>query len=148
MGPTRRCSWRATPPGRGGRCPPSTGTTRCSSPPRPTRPGSRPPAARGGSGRPAGITDVRGWLREIFANHATPARLADIVRAAELPADLVRGRQLAVLARGADGDAAGRLASALLDQRLRPTEVIAGVPSGSPSAAAVREALGKLTDHD
>ena len=103
-------------------------------------------AVRGG--RPAGITDVRGWLREIFADHATPARLADIVRAAELPADLVRGRQLAVLARVADGDAAGRLASALLDQRLRPTEVIAAVPSDSASAPAVREALGKLTDHD
>jgi hypothetical protein len=105
-------------------------------------------AVRGG--RPAGITDVRSWLREIFVNHATPARLADIVRAAELPADLVRGRQIAILARVADADAAGRLASALLDQRLRPTEVIAAVPSGSASAVAVavREALGKLTDHD
>ena len=103
-------------------------------------------AVRGG--RPAGVTDVRGWLREIFVNHATPARLANIVRAAELPADLVRGRQLAVLARVADGDAAGRLASALLDQRLRPTEVVAAVPSGAATAADVREALGKLTDHD
>jgi hypothetical protein len=103
-------------------------------------------AVRGG--RPAGLTDVRSWLREIFANHATPVRLADIVRAAELPADLVRGRQIAVLARVADPDAAGRLASALLDQRLRPTEVIAAVPPGSTSASAVREALGKLTDHD
>jgi hypothetical protein len=99
-------------------------------------------------GRPAGITDVRSWLREIFANHATPARLADIVRTAELPADLVRGRQIAVLARVADSGAAGRLATALLDQRLRPTEVIAAVPSGSASASAVREVLGKLTDHD
>jgi hypothetical protein len=103
-------------------------------------------AVRGG--RPAGITDVRGWLREIFLSHATPARLADIVRAAELPADLVRGRQIAVLARVADGDAAGRLASALLDQRLRPTEVIAAVPDDSTAAFAVRDALGKLTDHD
>jgi hypothetical protein len=99
-------------------------------------------------GRPAGVTDVRSWLREIFVNHATPARLADIVRTAELPADLVRGRQIAVLAQVADGDAAGRLASALLGQRLRPTEVIAAVPSGSASASAVRETLGKLTDHD
>jgi hypothetical protein len=97
---------------------------------------------------PAAITEVRTWLREIFANHATPARLADIVRAAELPADLVRGRRIAVLARVADGDEAGRLASALLDQRLRPTEVIAAVPSGGASAPLVRETLGKLTDHD
>ena len=57
-------------------------------------------AVRGG--RPAAITDVRGWLRDIFAEHATPARLADIVRAAELPGDLVRGRQIAVLAPVAD----------------------------------------------
>ena len=101
-----------------------------------------------GGGRPAAITDVRGWLRDIFVNHATSTRLADIVRAAELPADLVRGRRIAVLARVADEDAAGRLASALLDQRLRPTEVIAAVPSGSTSTSAVREVLGKLTDHD
>ncbi len=101
-------------------------------------------AVRGG--RPAAITDVRSWLREIFLNHATPARLADIVRTAELPADLVRGRQIAVLGRVADSGAAGRLASALLDQRLRPTEVIAAT---RPTATtAVREALGKLTDHD
>jgi hypothetical protein len=99
-------------------------------------------------GRPAPITDVRSWLREIFVSHATPSRLADIVRAAELPADLVRGRRIAVLARVADGAEAGRLASALLDQRLRPTEVVAAVPSGSASAPVVREALGKLTDHD
>jgi hypothetical protein len=98
--------------------------------------------------RPATVTDFRDSLREIFVNHATPARLADIVRTAELPADLVRGRQIAVLAQVADGDAAGRLASALLGQRLRPTEVIAAVPSGSASASAVRETLGKLTDHD
>jgi hypothetical protein len=99
-------------------------------------------------GRPATITDVRSWLREIFVKHATPARLADIVRTAELPADLVRGRQIAVLARVADADAAGRLASALLDQRLRPTEVVAAGPASGAAAFAVREALGKLTDHD
>ena len=96
--------------------------------------------------RPAAITEVRGWLRDIFVEHATPARLADVVRAAELPANLVRGRQIAVLARVADAGAAARLASALLDQRLRPTEVIAEAPSAA--GFAVREALGKLTDHD
>jgi len=100
--------------------------------------------------RPATADDVRGWLRDIFTDHATPARLAEIVRTAELPADLVRGRRIAVLARVADGDAAGRLAAALLGQRLRPTEVIAAVPSGASSvtAAEVRETLGKLTDRD
>jgi hypothetical protein len=103
-------------------------------------------AIRGGS--PATVTDVRDWLRDLFVNHATPARLADVVRVAELPADLVRGRRIAVLARVADSGAAGRLTSALLDQRLRPTEVVAAVPGGTSAAFAVREALGKLTDHD
>jgi hypothetical protein len=101
-------------------------------------------AVRGG--RPATITDVRGWLRDIFAEHATPARLAEIVRTAELPADLVWGRRIAALARVADSAEADRLAAALLGQRLRPTEVVAAAPPAA--AAAVREALGKLTDHD
>jgi hypothetical protein len=101
-------------------------------------------AVRGG--RPAGLAEVRVWLRDIFAEHATPARLADIVRAADLPGDLVRGRQIAVLATVADAAEAARLASALLDQRQRPAEVVAAT---RPSAmAAVREALGNLTDHD
>jgi len=101
-------------------------------------------AARGA--RPAALSEVRGWLRDIFSDHATPARLADLVRAAELPAGLVLGRQVAVLATVADGASAGRLVTALLDQRLRPTEVIAATNAASASAA--REALGKLTDHD
>ena len=105
------------------------------------------------SGRPAALSEVRDWLREIFAAHATPARLAEIVRVAELPADLVRGRRIAVLSQVADAAEAGRLAAALLDQRLRPTEVVVGVTASGAVAsgaavAAVREALGKLTDHD
>ena len=80
-------------------------------------------ATRGG--RPAALAEVRVWLRDIFAEHATPARLAGILRAADLPGDLVRGRQIAVLATVSDAAEAGRLASALLDQRLRPAEVIA-----------------------
>ena len=45
------------------------------------------------------------------------------------PGDLVRGRQIAVLAAVTDAAEAGRLASALLDQRLRPAEVIAATPT-------------------
>jgi hypothetical protein len=101
-------------------------------------------AARGG--RPAALAEVRVWLRDIFAEHATPARLAGILRAADLPGDLVRGRQIAVLATVSDAAEAGRLASALLEQRLRPAEVI--VATRPSATAAVREALGKLTDHD
>jgi hypothetical protein len=51
-----------------------------------------------------------------------------------------------VLVALADAAQAGRLADALLGQRLRPAEVIAGVPAEAPSgvADAVRAALGPL----
>ena len=101
-------------------------------------------ATRGG--RPAALAEVRVWLRDIFAEHATPARLTEILRVADLPGDLVRGRQIAVLATVSNAAEAGQLASALLNQRLRPAEVIAA--TRPTAAAAVREALGKLTDHD
>ena len=60
--------------------------------------------------RPRGLTEIRAGLRDIFAEHATPARLAALVRAAGLPASLVGGRQVAVLARVTDAAQAGRLA--------------------------------------
>ena len=112
--------------------------------------GRRPGPARGGPRRPPGRDHRRQGLAAGDLRQPRDARPAGRhrPRAPNCPADLVRGRQIAVLARVADGDAAGRLASALLDQRLRPTEVIAAVPAGSAAASAVREALGKLTDHD
>jgi hypothetical protein len=111
-------------------------------------------AAREGS--PVAPDEIRLRLRDIFTDHATPARLAAIARAAGLsgialsggPArGLVAGRQVAVLTVVRDGGEAGRLATALLAQRLRPAEVVAGVP-GAGALAAVRDALGTLTDHD
>jgi hypothetical protein len=101
-------------------------------------------AARGA--RPPALAEVRLSLRDIFAEQSTPARLAAILRAADLPGDLVRGRQIAVLATVADATAAGRLATALLEQRLQPAEVIVG--TGPAATAGVRDALAKLTDHD
>lgn len=92
---------------------------------------------------PAG---TRAGLREVFLAHATPARLTGLVKAAGLPGSLVGGRQVAVLAVVAGAAQAGRLADALLAQRLRPAEVVAGVPDPG-TAAAVREALGTLTGH-
>ena len=74
---------------------------------------------------PLGRAEIRAALRDVFAEHATPARLAAVVRAAGLPAGLVGGRQIAVLAEVADAAQAGRLAAALLSQRLRPAEVVA-----------------------
>ncbi|HEY6787080.1 MAG TPA: hypothetical protein VI365_07190 [Trebonia sp.] len=90
--------------------------------------------------------EVRAGLREIFEAHATPVKLAGVARAAGLPAALVGGRQVTVLA-SVDGAAAARgLAAALLRQRLRPAEVIAGTPAGQ--ADLVTEALGALRDAD
>jgi hypothetical protein len=93
------------------------------------------------------LTDdgIRAGLREIFATHATPVRLAAVARSVGLQAGLVGGRQASVLARVADSAAAGRLAAVLLRQRLAPAEVIV---AASPSiASGVREALNGLADH-
>jgi hypothetical protein len=94
--------------------------------------------------RPLTLTEVRAVLRDIFLASATPARLAALVRAAGLPGALVGGRQVGVLVSVADPAQAGRLAAALLGQRLRPAEVIA---AAAPAAAgAVRAALGPRAD--
>ncbi len=98
--------------------------------------------------RPLSVTEVRVRLRDIFLADATPVRLAALVKAAGLPSALVGGRQVAVLAEVTDGPQAARLAAALLAQRLRPAEVIAGYPTtNTGDAAAVRDALGALARH-
>jgi len=98
---------------------------------------------------PLTVTEIRVLLRDIFTSHATSARLAALAGAAGLPAGLVGGRQVAVLATVTGAAQAGRLAAALLGQRLRPAELVAvtgAVPAAE--AASVRDALGTLTDHD
>jgi hypothetical protein len=94
---------------------------------------------------PPSLTEIRDTLRDVFSGYATPARLAAFVRAADLPASLVGGRQIAVLASVTGAARAARLAAALLSQRLRPAELVAAV--GAAEAASVRDALGTLTDH-
>jgi hypothetical protein len=93
--------------------------------------------------RPLTLPEIRAGLRDIFLASATPARLAALVKAAELPGALVGGRQLGVLVSLTDGAQAGRLAATLLGQRLRPAEVIAAC--ATDAAGAVRAALGALT---
>jgi hypothetical protein len=99
--------------------------------------------------RPLSVAEVRVRLRDIFLAGATPVRLAALVKAAELPGSLVGGRQVAVLAEVSGGTQAARLAAALLAQRLRPAEVIAGCPTtnAGESAGAVRDALSALARH-
>jgi hypothetical protein len=93
---------------------------------------------------PLTASGARAGLREIFEAHATPVKLAGITRAAGLPAALVGGRAVTVLAIVDGAAAARRLAAAQLGQRMRPAEVIAGAPEGQ--AAVVTEALGALRD--
>jgi hypothetical protein len=94
---------------------------------------------------PLTLPELRVRLRDIFAADATPARLAALVKAAGLPGSLVGGRQLGVLVSLADAAQAGRLADALLAQRLRPAEVIASCPLAVEGA--VRSALGTLGEN-
>jgi hypothetical protein len=91
--------------------------------------------------------ETRLMLRDIFTTDATPARLAALALAAGVPAALVGGRQIAVLATVGGAAQAGRLAAALLAQRLRPSELVAAVGAApAAEAAGVRDALGTLTD--
>lgn len=94
---------------------------------------------------PLTLPELRGRLRDIFAADTTPARLAALVKAAGLPGPLVGGRQLGVLVSLADAAQAGRLAAALLAQRLRPVEVIASCPLAAEDS--VRSALSPLREN-
>jgi hypothetical protein len=92
---------------------------------------------------PLTLPEIRVRLRDVFLASATPARLAALIRAAELPGSLVGGRQVGALAVAADTAQAGQLAAAVLAQRFRPAEVIVGVPD-PVAVPAVRDALGEL----
>ncbi len=97
---------------------------------------------------PLSLTEIRRELRDVFISHATPARLTAIARAAGVPANLVGGRQIAVLAAVTSAEHARELAGALLAQRLRPAELVAATGTVHASdTGSVRDALGTLTDH-
>jgi hypothetical protein len=90
-------------------------------------------------------------LREIFAEHATPARLAALARLGGLPDRMVAGRQIAILARVEDAAAASALSASLRGQRMMPAEVVVAVGAPDEEAAtqscrAVTAALGGLAD--
>jgi hypothetical protein len=95
--------------------------------------------------QPLTLPQIRAELREIFLASATPARLGALLRAAELPGTLAGGRRVGVLVTLDDAAQAGRLATALLGQRLRPAEVIAA--AAAEAAGPVRSALGVLGEH-
>jgi hypothetical protein len=98
---------------------------------------------------PAGIRDV---LRGLFQEHATPVRLVDLARLAGLPTGPAGSREIAVVAQltgSADAGEVSRLASAVLRQRHRPSEVVVSWPAGSAGTAlterAVAAELAELT---
>ena len=87
-------------------------------------------------------------LREIFAGHATPVRLAALAELAGLAAGQVSGRQVAVLARVEDATAAAALSAGLRRQRMAPAEVVVAVAArpGEPADAACRSVTAALGD--
>ena len=87
-------------------------------------------------------------LREIFAGHATPVRLAALADLAGLAAGQVSGRQVAVLARVEDATAAAALSAGLRRQRMAPAEVVVAVAArpGEPADAACRSVTAALGD--
>ncbi len=89
--------------------------------------------------------EIRGVLRELFATHATPVRLAELAALAGVAVDPLASRGVAVLAmlpRSTRWDAAaersaGRLASTVARQRHRPAEVVLATPdAAAPQMAA------------
>jgi hypothetical protein len=107
------------------------------------------------AGRAAGapsLAEIRLVLRDLFENHATPARLAGLARLLGLPVDVTASRGMAVLAELPDASHVQRLSHDLMRQRLRPAEVIvslAGPRPDAPAAAAVHtvtRALRALAD--
>jgi hypothetical protein len=90
------------------------------------------------SAGPLPPAEIRQTLRDLFVSHATAARLAALASAAGLPAGIVAGRSITVLA---SGGSAAELAASVQRQRLQPAEVV--YATDDPSALA---ALTPLTD--
>src|SRR5580693_3012916 len=95
--------------------------------------------------RPPTMTEILPVLRDIFAAHATPVRVARLARLAGLPDGLLAGRQVAVLAQLDDVSGAAALRASLVAQRMAPAELVVAAGPGL-SVQAVTGALGELAD--
>jgi hypothetical protein len=93
--------------------------------------------------RPPTVAEILPVLRDIFAAHATPVRLAELARLAGLPGGLIAGRQVAVLARLDDLPGAAALGASLRGQRLAPAELVV---AAGPAVQGVAGALSELAD--
>ena len=100
---------------------------------------------------PRGMTEIKAVLHELFEEHTVPARLAELGRLADLPPRPVPGRRVAIFAGVRDAAHAARLAAQVLDQRLRPQEVLVWLegdlartgPGNAAADAAAREQIGR-----
>ncbi len=106
-------------------------------------------AAAAAAAGPRGTTEIRAILHELFEKHAVPVRLAELCRLAGLPPRPVPGRRVAVLAGVRDAASAERLAARVLEQRLRPQEVLVWLEgdlatTGPGHAAAETAARGQI----
>ena len=97
---------------------------------------------------PLDLAEILPVLREIFAEQATPARLAALARLTGLGDHVIAGRRIAVLARADDAVTAAALAAGLGRQRFLPAElvVIAGAPDAAAAEMAVRAVAAALGD--
>ena len=95
---------------------------------------------------PLGPADTLPVLREIFAAHATPVRLAALARLAGLGDHVIAGRRIAVLARAADAAAAVTLSAGLTGQRFLPAElvVVAEAPDAASAELSARAVSAEL----
>jgi hypothetical protein len=98
--------------------------------------------------RPRTEAEVIPVLRDIFAEHATAVRLAELCELAGLPGQLIAGRQIAVVARVEDAAGAAALSASLTRQRMAPAELVVTVGSadGNPAAPSCRAVTAALSD--
>lgn len=95
---------------------------------------------------PPDLGEVIAWLRDVYQNEATAARLGTLAGLAGLDGQLVSGRRIAVLARAADPAAARELSDSLRRQRLRPAEVVVCAGDSERACRSVAAALTELPD--
>jgi hypothetical protein len=107
------------------------------------RTGFRRRIAEATAAGPPDWPEIISGLRDLYDAHATAARLRALAALVHHPDGMIAGRQLAVLARATNAEAAHALGASLLGQRLLPAELIV---SAGPDPLADRAVAGLLSD--
>lgn len=96
---------------------------------------------------PAGMRDdLRGVLRTLFAQYATPVRLAALADQLGIDVDPLHGRRVTVVAAVREVTQARQLVTTLLAQTHQPGELL--LQTGNGSLDLVRAAVEELSAHD